>query len=285
MKMFRSTLLACLLFVFAFSANAQSTVNSSSQSNQTTTSSSGANAQTNGNAQIIAFNSAPQPTRTTERIESAPAIALGSFGVSFSSNNCSNTVAGAISVIKLGVSGGKAVMERSCSFLVQATGFGNMANHYQSLREIALQRANNCVAGADGKTPVCTVLPSAVAEAQVAAEQQRRWEAMAGYAFCNTSDDELKACERMGLIVAEKDKRGDTVGYAPAYQPQAVDVSAIATTVRRADDASQQAAAAVQQQSFQSASSHGTLDTTSVAQQPWYQAARADGAALGGRGR
>jgi hypothetical protein len=270
MKMFRSTLIACVLAVFSLGASAQ-TVNSSSLSNQNSTSNSGANASTDGNAQVIAFNSAAQPTRTTERIEAAPAMSLGSFGVSFSSNNCSNTVAGQISIIKLGVSGGKAIMERSCGFLVQATGMGNMANHYEALREIALQHSTNCTPGPTDKSPpVCTVVPSMVAEAAIDAELQRRWEGMAGFDFCQTSDDNLKACVTMGLIIP--DGHG---GYKPATEAQQVNTAAIVQGVQMQNDAMQQQQQRQQQlasnQFAPQQSGPTSLDQTSVANQTWYQ--------------
>jgi hypothetical protein len=184
MNKFNVVLLAALL-AFAGTAAAQDGTTVNSTSNSQVQSGAASQASNAGNAQNIAFNSPQQPTRTTERVESAPSMALGSFGTSFSSDNCSNTTAAQVSLIGFGIGGGTAVLERSCSHIRQAAAFGNAVVLDHNINDI---------------------------------ESQRRDLAMMHYVQCNTSDDNLQQCANIGLVkIVKRSARANDVTYVPAY--------------------------------------------------------------------
>lgn len=168
-------LFVALLFctaTYAQSTDGGSTVNSTS--NSQVSSSSGSTSNNAGNAQqaqqAITFNSPQQPTRTTQRVETAPSMGMGSFGTSFSSDNCSNTLAGQVSVVGFGASAGKAVIEKNCAHLRRGYAFGQAA---------------------------------AFARSSGQNEMADKQEAMVNYEFCTAdgADSETaKACESLGLI-------------------------------------------------------------------------------------
>lgn len=182
-------------------ANAfKSTVNSTSNSSVNTGASS--SAANEGNAQNITFNSAPAPTHTHETVRAAPSMAMGSFGTSFSSDNCSNTVAGQMSVIGVGASFGKAVIEQNCAHIRRGYAFGQMASfaidHHQM-------------------------------------ELATKMEAMVDFEFCTADgkdSDTAKACEAMGLI-----QRGKVaLPVAAVVNQRDNDVSQVQQSAIRAQD-------------------------------------------------
>lgn len=113
-----------LTALFIGNVTAQDINSTSNSSVNTSAQSSAAN---QGNAQNITFNSPQQPTHTTQRVVTAPGMGLGSFGTSFSSDNCSNTIAGQLSVVGFGASAGKALLEQNCAHIRRGYAFGQIA--------------------------------------------------------------------------------------------------------------------------------------------------------------
>lgn len=173
-----------VLFSTAVMAQDASTqMNSTSNSNVSTGAvSSAAN---EGNAQSITFNSPPVPTRTEQVVRAAPSMGIGSFGTSFSSDNCSNTIAGQLSVIGVGASFGKALLEENCAHLRRGFAFGQAA---------------------------------AFAAANHQQDMAKKAQAMVNFEFCTTDENTQAACARLGLI--QMDGR-DAI---PAYQVEQVSV-------------------------------------------------------------
>jgi hypothetical protein len=187
--------LALALVAMCGSAFGQ-TVNSTSNSQVSSGAMSSAANQGNNQGQDITFNSPATPTHTTETVRSAPSMGLGSFGTSFSSDNCSNTIAGQASVIGVGASFGKALMEQNCAKIRRGFAFGQAAAFaaQNGQKELAL-----------------------------------REQAMVNYEFCTTDADTQQACEDMGLIKKasnDKDRKEDyqpvTTDFTPSLPQQVV---------------------------------------------------------------
>jgi hypothetical protein len=186
MKIVSTAALVLALVAFCGSAFGQD-INSTSNSQVSSGATSSAANLGNNQGQAITFNSPAVPTHTTQTVRAAPSMGLGSFGTSFSSDNCANTIAGQVSVIGVGASMGKALLEQNCAHLRRGYAFGQAAafaaaNHQQDLA-IKLQ-------------------------------------AMTNYEFC-TSDgvdsDTAHACEDMGLIKGSHSKQdADQVSYKQA---------------------------------------------------------------------
>lgn len=186
MKTMCKASLVLVLVAFCGSAFSQS-INSTSNSQVSSGATSSAANLGNNQGQAITFNSPAAPTHTTETIRSAPSMGLGSFGTSFSSDNCANTIAGQVSVIGVGASMGKALLEQNCAHLRRGYAFGQAAafaasNHQQELA-VKLQ-------------------------------------AMTNYEFCTsdgTDSDTAHACEDLGLIKGSHSKEdADQVSYKQA---------------------------------------------------------------------
>lgn len=166
MKKMYLGLMALAMGLLCGAASAQTTVNSTS--NSSVSSGAQSSAANQGNAQSITFNTPQQPTRTTQRVVSAPSLGLGSFGSSFSSDNCSNTIAGQLSVVGIGASAGRALLEENCAHLRRGYAFGQAA---------AFAAQNH--------------------QPEMAAKMQ----AMVNFEFCTTDPQTQAACTKLGLIV------------------------------------------------------------------------------------
>lgn len=186
MKIMGKVSLVLALVAFCGAAFGQ-TINSTSNSQVSSGAMSSAANQGNNQGQDITFNSPAAPKHTSETVRSAPSMGLGSFGTSFSSDNCSNTIAGQVSVIGVGASMGKALMEENCSRLRRGYAFGQAAAY-----------------AASNHQPDLAV----------------KLQAMVHYEFCTadgTDSDTAHACEDLDLIKGTHGKTNDDhVSYRQA---------------------------------------------------------------------
>jgi hypothetical protein len=204
-------LLMLLLVFICGPAFAQSTTEGTAGANavantNTSSASQSIASQGNGNAQstTTVFQGTTIPEHTSETIRSAPSMSIGSFGTSFSSDNCANTVAGALSVIGFGASGGKAVLETTCAHIRLGYAFGQSAAYSQN---VAINTRDAGMA------------------ARAAAQQ-----AMSDLAFCTAlpSDPNIeKGCENLHLVQAamknDNDRRSQSAQYvSPEVQSERV---------------------------------------------------------------